>query len=46
MKAKKKSANHAVTVRATLRLPQELWRAAQHQAIDQQIAAAELVTAR
>lgn len=46
MKGKKKSANgHAtsVTVRATLRLPQELWRATQHQAIDQHVPAAELV---
>lgn len=47
MKPKKKAANgratSAVTVRATLRLPQELWRAAQHQAIDQHIPAAELV---
>jgi len=30
--------------RATLRLPQSLWAAVQHQAIDQQITAAELVS--
>ena len=30
--------------RATLRLPQSLWDAVQHRAIDEHIAAAELVT--
>ncbi len=48
MKTKKKSEGlgdgaAAVTVRATLRLPAELWKAAQHQAIDSNIPAAELV---